>query len=1418
MATSASYNQAVSEAVRQRIQAAQKATNLHHSIITDLATAVDRCLGKYTDPDGARVAKDLQQKVLRAINTSLITPLITPPNSGSDSDTTHRSWADVARTLKNPTPPARGAATTKAATAAPKQLAQTPRRPLNTDNRILIAVGAEARLQRASPFAARMAIVKAIKEITPSDIPTAKHIKTGWAITPRNDKIKALLMGQENRELMIRAVEGESARLPERWVNYAVQGVESSYRTITGESIPTTIDDIVSEALSQTGIEPASCRPSRHGPTEGRTTWIISFTRPVRSFRLFGTGDYAHEIKKNSPAMLHDPGCLGKTTATHQGPHGEQCKDTPKCANCHGPFPATHDKCPAAPTRANGRLIQPTKGELKVIREAGDRASEAMQPARGRQTGSTVETSIEITDGDIANTTEPVGTPTDASKRSRQDVNNLNTATVREPATTLGTRRSKRTAATTQDLNLARMSARSVQPSTADQDPNTSSSEHADTEMSLGSICIQEPFTLTGTRTSTHPGFHMISPVISWNNPTTWGTDRPRVLTYTRKSPNIRATLIHPRISRDVLWIEANGYRILNVYRQPQNDSTFQYLTALTPPRNCLVGGDLNARHELFEPGSTSANRGAEIARWATQNDIPYIGEAGNPTHRAGYVLDVSFSNIPFARTTVREDMYTGSDHFTLVTVLPSRGRAVLEQHHYRVHERNIDRFAGLVQLYTVGVQPISNSAPADVIDASIARITQAIGDAMHAAGTPNREKGHSAPWWTEDCRVAYKRHIQEKSDYGQSPSEATLIRGRAAGNRRIPRSKVQRVAQLLPATPRNVLASPHFSYGSRQDPTQGQGKDIAAQNFTIWWESLGQETITVFSDGSEQQINGTRVVTYGYAIYQGQAAVATGQGSLNALSHVFDAEAIGACRGLKHALQLSLPSQREIVLCIDSTSVIWGIRGAAPASSQWAFLQIHGAMEAYSVKTRWAPGHMKIVGNELADQLADSEAKDPHQPYGMAASPTRSGIRTVGRRLLEHTRDTWWQDKSSRLSAWYTQWQLPYDTRRTPAALWLPRRILAKVLMIRSTHGDFEWYHRKFNHEDTSKCLCGRPKTPEHLVFCKRATTHFKKWPLRPIVPPRTRQEGLAYLAQLIDQPQEVTLAASPTRSGIRTVGRRLLEHTRDTWWKDKSSRLSAWYTQWQLPYDTRRTPAALWLPRRILAKVLMIRSTHGDFEWYHRKFNHEDTSKCLCGRPKTPEHLVFCKRATTHFKKWPLRPIVPPRTRQEGLAYLAQLIDQPQEVTLAASPTRSGIRTVGRRLLEHTRDTWWKDKSSRLSAWYTQWQLPYDTRRTPAALWLPRRILAKVLMIRSTHGDFEWYHRKFNHEDTSKCLCGRPKTPEHLVFCKRATTHFKKWPLRPIVPPRTRQEGLAYLAQLIDQPQEFETFVKVTNSFYDE
>jgi ribonuclease HI len=331
---------------------------------------------------------------------------------------------------------------------------------------------------------------------------------------------------------------------------------------------------------------------------------------------------------------------------------------------------------------------------------------------------------------------------------------------------------------------------------------------------------------------------------------------------------------------------------------------------------------------------------------------------------------------------------------------------------------------------------------------------------------------------------------------------------GSRAGERQQPRTKIQRLGLLLPAIPRPALIAPHFSQGCRTDPTLGVEKKTAARDFKEWWASLDSSMITVFSDGSEQRLEGEKRVTYGYAIYRAQEQVATGRGSLHSLSHVFDAEAIGAC------------------MCIDSTSVIWCLRGTASDSSQWAFLQCQKIMGTIpNIKIRWAPGHTNIEGNEAADNLAEAEAKEPSTPFGLAAQPTVSGIRTIRKVALASSSAAWWSNAKSKLSNWYTQWKLPYQPTRPPQELGLTRPTLARLLAMRTSHGDFAWYHQKFHHDSaTLRCTCGRLKTPLHIALCRKTTTAniFRRWPKRPPAPPRTPSEATKYLQTLWEEPED--------------------------------------------------------------------------------------------------------------------------------------------------------------------------------------------------------------------------------------------------------------------------------------------------------
>ncbi len=128
-----------------------------------------------------------------------------------------------------------------------------------------------------------------------------------------------------------------------------------------------------------------------------------------------------------------------------------------------------------------------------------------------------------------------------------------------------------------------------------------------------------------------------------------------------------------------MLWTDVNGYAILNAYRQPLHPHILEYVTHLSPPTNCLVGGDFNAWHDMFEPGIQPAHQATEVARWASDSGMDFIGVPGEPTQRAGHVLDLTFSNIPFAHTAVHPRLHSGSDHETQITTILGRGHTPLE-------------------------------------------------------------------------------------------------------------------------------------------------------------------------------------------------------------------------------------------------------------------------------------------------------------------------------------------------------------------------------------------------------------------------------------------------------------------------------------------------------------------------------------------------------------------------------------------------------------------------------------------------------------------------------------------------------------------------------------------------------------------
>lgn len=101
---------------------------------------------------------------------------------------------------------------------------------------------------------------------------------------------------------------------------------------------------------------------------------------------------------------------------------------------------------------------------------------------------------------------------------------------------------------------------------------------------------------------------------------------------------------------------------------------------------------------KTFEPQvADSRNSSANLSHWAYNAEMPFISEPDIPTHKARHILDLTFSNIPFADTRVRMDIMCGSDHYKLHTTIPDQGLETPKLDQYFIDIDEEPPFANLV-------------------------------------------------------------------------------------------------------------------------------------------------------------------------------------------------------------------------------------------------------------------------------------------------------------------------------------------------------------------------------------------------------------------------------------------------------------------------------------------------------------------------------------------------------------------------------------------------------------------------------------------------------------------------------------------------------------------------------------------------
>lgn len=284
----------------------------------------------------------------------------------------------------------------------------------------------------------------------------------------------------------------------------------------------------------------------------------------------------------------------------------------------------------------------------------------------------------------------------------------------------------------------------------------------------------------------THPNYNVFSPVDNWDSDET----RPRTLTYVRK--HLQADQLRPFPTKDVTWVRVKGVTFVNVYRPCDDPAEVDMiLKDWTPTSDTVIAGDMNAGDISWDSDNPDYHGGAALANTMLRNGLDLISERDMPTHDDGKVLDLVYSNIPWAEAAVNPNLHCTSDHETLRIVVPIHPGLRPSNHKPCPDSRRLyipdDRLSDLARLVGERLHelPILGFAPEELDNYAQRLVDLLKGSALVVGKTIPLFR--RTVWWNEACAEAldeYRLAIKNAAD------SADKVRARRAFCKVVRRAK----------------------------------------------------------------------------------------------------------------------------------------------------------------------------------------------------------------------------------------------------------------------------------------------------------------------------------------------------------------------------------------------------------------------------------------------------------------------------------------------------------------------------------------------------------------------------------------------------------------------------------------------------